>query len=118
LPPEEDCVDIDAKAQITLGIDEDDNVFMIMDFNDGCDGDLSNLIFLLNSGTLMEDSMQTLLNSCEDPEQAEQIAKKTYEMLFAFAQQKQQAENIEDEPLVDPCEVFGHKQRMDNEFKG
>jgi len=59
------------------------------------------------------DSVGILREACQDDEKVLQIMQKFDEMNNKYSHQNV---STEDQPMVDPCEVF-HK-RDDNEFKG
>lgn len=118
--PEEDL-----KAYILIGIDKDDKVFVKTNYLPTCQDDIAELLFLSNSGSLLNNLLQNIAIGAHESTDLEYIAEKVYNMMFEqFGEQGRGPEpesespqqEDDDEPVVDPCFVF--KQGTSNEFKG
>ena len=101
------------KAYIIIGVDNEGDNFVACDFEEDQQERISELLFLLISGGVVDKAIQSVQEACENEKEAEKIY---HDLALLIAMQSQQAQQANDEPVVDPLEVFSRGDK--NEFKG
>jgi hypothetical protein len=99
---------------IVLACNTDGENFVSVDFADGQELKVAELIFLLVSGQMVEETIKSLRKACESEEQAKFILQALTGYMQGYAAQQMQTRN--NRPVIDPTEVFSRKDT--NEFKG
>lgn len=103
------------KAYIVLGCDQNDESFVAVQFSSGEQYRMAELLYLLVSGEMVEETVKSLRLACED----EVEAKKILQTLAGLMQQHVQQNTTQSRtsgPVVSPTEVFS--KRDSNDFKG
>lgn len=98
-----------SKVLIVFGADDDNENFITIDFEPEYKYRLAEMIFMLNSGLLLDDMLAVLKEMCDDEDVLFDIVRRLDEISKSMV-------NNDSAPVVDPCEVFNN--RSDNEFKG
>ena len=102
-PPKEQAEK--AVAYITLAINEQEELLIEGDFLDNHGADMSKIIFLVSSGTLLEFVSDIVIQKCgKDSEITQAILSNSFELLSKYF--NEQKEDSDDCPLIDPCDVF------------
>lgn len=107
--------EVKLQAYIVIGVDEDEDNFISCNFIPDCEKKMAELIFLLYSGNMMEECIESLKKACNSEEESQTILQNVAVLLQEF-KSTQQPQLKPSAPVVDPCEVFKTGDR--NEFRG
>jgi len=91
-------------AYIMLGINSNDEEFIQCEAQSGREPELAKILFLFNSASLIEVSMEAMRQSCEDDAKANIIEKITHDLLLEHVHKK--VDEDTSEPVIDPLSVF------------
>ena len=106
----------DVVAFFNLAIDSENNLVMTSDFIDGNESAMAKIVFLLCSGTLMELVGDVVSQRCaEDTKQRDEILTEAYDLIMKNLASSMNEEEDDDEPVVDPCNVFNPRMNEDDE---
>lgn len=103
------------KAYIVLGCDAEGDSFVAVQFADGEQYKMAELLYLLVSGAMIEETVKSLRLACESEDEAKRIL----QMLAGLMQQHVQQSAVQTPttgPVVAPTEVFSRRDRDD--YKG
>jgi len=103
------------KAYIVLGCDADGDNFVAVQFADGEQLAMSQLLYLLVSGQMVEETVKSLRRACSSEEEAKRILQTLTGLMQQHIQQNVMPQRSKN-PVVDPTEVFNRREQGD--FKG
>jgi hypothetical protein len=105
--PEEQEED-NSVAYCFLGVDKEDNLYIDINFIDGHEDAIAKLVYILCSGKMMELTGGLISERCAD-----NIEQRDFILTEAFNMIKRDFPGIDDDeedPVVDPCNVFRPNQ--------
>lgn len=118
-PEKED--EIQVLSYINVAIDKDDQVIIDGDFGEDGDDAIAKLIFLMCSGSLSEWLIDIVHDRCDgDSERADNILCNAHKMIVKYIHNHKnpcigEEEDDDEDPVVDPCEVFKPKTGEEDE---
>ena len=103
-------------AYFHIAISKDNNLLVEGDFRDGHDADMSKLVFLINAGALSDFVAEIVYDRCgEDGEQTNSILEASYKMIGEYLEKQESDEDNDEEPVIDPCDVFSPRNSSEGE---
>jgi len=103
------------QAYIVLGVDMQGDSFISCNFAPNYSEEMAHLIFLLYSGGMMKECVESLNQACSSELEAQLILQHVAALLHEY-RVTQETQLKPSTPVVDPCEVFNTGER--NDFKG
>jgi hypothetical protein len=104
------------KAYIVLGVDQDGDNFVAVQFAEEEHQRMAELLFLLVSGQMIEETVKSLRRACKTDDEAKYVINMLAQMMAAHAQQEMGKKHRPSSAVIDPTEVFNRGEK--NEFKG
>jgi hypothetical protein len=106
----------DSVAYFYMYITPDSNLMIEGDFLDENYDAMAKLVFLLCSGALSDFVLEIVQERCgDDVEAVDKIMKRSYEMVLQYLAKKHSDEEDDEDPVVDPCDVFNLKNRGEDD---
>jgi len=103
------------QAYIVIGSNKESGNFVATNFTEGNEEKMAELIFLLFSGSLMDECVKSLASACSSDEQGTAILNQAA-VFLKLHQTAQQNSRPTSGPVVDPCDVFRGSDK--NDYKG
>ena len=103
-------------AYAHIAITDDNDMILSGDFDLGHESDMAKLIFLLSSGSLSNFIIQLLMDKCgEESELTNKILLEAESLMEQYLISQMSDDEDDDEPVVDPCNVFRTTGESNNE---